>query len=56
MIISKSKCEKLLGIKIDTKLIFDPRVRSICKKASQNLNAFATIAYFLKFLAEKTSS
>ena len=47
--ISNSKCEKLLGIHIDNKLTFESHVRSLCKKASQKLNAFARIAYSLKF-------
>ena len=47
--ISNSKCEKLLGIHIDNKLTFKPYVRSLCKKASQKLNAFPRIAYSLKF-------
>ena len=49
MAISKSKSEKLLGIHIDNKLTFEPHVRSLCKKASQKLNAFARIACSLKF-------
>ena len=49
MDISNSKCEKLLGIHIDNKLTFEPHVRSLCKKASQKLNASARIAYsFMK--------
>ena len=44
MAISNSKCEKLLGIRIDNKMTFDPHVRSLCKKDSQKLNAFARIA------------
>ena len=47
--ISSSKCEKFLGIHIDNKLTFEPHVRSLCKKASQKLNAFARIAYSLTF-------
>ena len=47
--ISNSKCEKLLGIHIDNKLTFEPHVRSLCKKASQKLKAFARIAFFFKF-------
>ena len=43
--ISKSKCEKLLGIHLDNKITFEPQVRFLCKKASQKLNAFARIAY-----------
>ena len=49
MVISNSKCEKLLGTHIDNKLTFEPHVRSPCKKASQKLNAFARIACSLKF-------
>ena len=49
MAISNSKYEKLLGIHIDNKLTFEPHVRSLCKKASQKLNAFARIAFSLKF-------
>ena len=49
MDISNSKYEKLLGIHIDNKLTFEPCVRSFCKKANQKLNAFARIAFSLKF-------
>ena len=51
--ISNSKCKKLLGIHFDHKLKFEPQVRSLCKKASQKLNAFARIAYSLKFEQRK---
>ena len=51
--ISNGKCEKLLGIHFDNKLAFEPHVRSLCKKASQKLNAFARIAYSLKFEQRK---
>ena len=56
MAISNSKSEKLLGIHIDSKQSFEPHVRSICKKSSQKLNAFARIAYSLEFQQKKTSS
>ena len=32
--IASSCCEKLLGIKIDHKLSFEPHVESLCKKAT----------------------
>ena len=43
--ISNSKYGKLLGIKVDCKLIFDSHVKSLCQKASQKLNAFSRVAY-----------
>ena len=49
MVITNSKCEKLQGIHIDNKLTFEPHVRCLCKKASQKLNAFARIAYSVRF-------
>ena len=47
--ISNSKCEKLLGFKIDSKLLFDSHVKSLCKKASQKLKALSRVAYQLDF-------
>ena len=47
--IAKSCCEKLLGIKIDHKLSFEPHVELLCKKASQKLNALTRMASSLKF-------
>ena len=40
---------KAFGIHINNKLIFELRVRSLCKKTSQQLNAFARTACSLKF-------
>ena len=48
-----SRCEKLLGIHTDIKLTFELYVRSLCIKDSQKLNAFARIAYYLKFEQRK---
>ena len=48
MAISNSKCEKLLGIHIENKLTFEPHVRSLLKKVSKKMNAFARIAYPLR--------
>ena len=39
--IKSSKCEKLLGIKIDSKLNFNIHVNEICKKSGQKLNVFS---------------
>ena len=51
--IAISSCEKLLGIKIDQKLSFEPHVDSLCKKASQKLNALARMISSLKFKQRK---
>ena len=48
-----SKCEKLVGIHFDNKLTFEPHARSLSKKTSQKLNAFARISYSLKFEQRK---
>lgn len=39
--IKNSKCEKLLGVKIDCKLIFNSCIDKICKKTGQKMNAFS---------------
>ena len=52
--ISNSKCENLLDIHFDSKLTFDPHVKSLCQKASQKLNPFARITYSLKFEQRKS--
>ena len=46
-VINNSNEEKLLGIKIDTKLSFENHVSSLCKKASQKLHALARIVNFM---------
>ena len=51
--ISNSKCEKLLGIKIDSKLLFDSHFKSLYKKTSQKLNALSRVAYQLDFNQRK---
>ena len=51
--IKYSKCEKLLGIKIDNKLSFEAHVESLCKKASQKLNALSRIALSISFEQRK---
>ena len=51
--ISNIKCENLLGIKIDSKLMFGSHVKSLCKKASQKLNALSRVAYQLDFNQRK---
>ena len=40
-VIKNSYHEKLLGVKIDNKLKFEGRAKSLCKKASSKLNTRA---------------
>ena len=47
--VSNSKYEKLLEVKIDHELNFNEHVSSLCKKASQKLNALSRIASFMTF-------
>ena len=47
--VSNSKYEKLLGVKIDHELNFNEHVSSLCKKASQKLNALSRIASSMTF-------
>ena len=50
-----SSCyEKLLGIKIDQKISFEPHVESLYKKASQKYNAVARMASSSKFKQRKS--
>ena len=47
--VSSSSCEKLLEIKIDQKLPFEPHVECRYIKASQKLNVLSRMASALKF-------
>ena len=47
--ISSSQCQKLLGIKFDNTLFFDDHVSTICKKASNKLNALVRVANYMNF-------
>ena len=47
--VSSSKYEKLLGVKVDHELNFREHVSSLCKKASQELNALSRIVSCMKF-------
>ena len=47
--VSNSQYEKLLGIKVDHELNFNQHVSSLCKKASQKLNALSRIASCMTF-------
>ena len=45
--IKTTSCEKLLGIKIDSRLNFDEHLDDIIKKASRKINALSRIAQFM---------
>ena len=47
--ITRSKCEKLLGVKIDQELNFNEHMTLLCKKASQKLNALSRLASSMTF-------
>ena len=42
-----SPCEKLLGVRFDSKLTFDAHINDICKKAGLKLNALARITPYM---------
>ena len=49
--IKSSKCEKLLGIKIDNKLNFNTHADEICKKAGQKLiNALSRVTPYMDLM------
>ena len=43
--IENSKCQKLLGVNIDSKLTSEDHINHICIKASAKLNALGRISY-----------
>ena len=47
--IKNSKFEKLLGIKLDSKLNFNSHIHDICQKAGQKLNAIFRITPYMDF-------
>ena len=51
--VQNSKCEKLLGIKIDNMLTFDDHVSELCKKASQKLHALTRVSQYMNFAQRK---
>ena len=51
--VKNSREEKLLGVKIDSKLSFENHVPSLCKKASQKLHALARVVNFVDLAKRK---
>ena len=52
--ITNSKCEKLLGIKIDHKLTFNAHIDEICKKAGQKMNALSRVIPYMNITKRRT--
>ena len=46
--IKNTNCEKLLGIKVDSRLNFNEHLDGIIKKAGRKINAFPRIIAFMK--------
>ena len=53
--IQNSTSEKLLGIKIDSKLTFDEHVSGICTKATQKLHALSRVSNFMNLKQRQTT-
>ena len=52
--ISNSLKKKLLGIRFNISFCFDDQVASLCKKTSQNLNAFRRVARYMNLAQRKS--
>ena len=51
--LSSTCIEKLLGIKIDSKLTSEEHLEELCKNPSQKINALARISSLMKFEQRK---
>ena len=52
--IKNSKCEKILGVKIDYKLTFNSHIDKIYKKAGQKMNALSRIVPYMNIEKRRT--
>ena len=52
-LIKNSACEKLLGVKIYSKLNFDTHVKGFCKKANNRLRALARATPYMSLEKKK---
>lgn len=48
--IEDSKCQKLMGVNIDSKLTSEDHINRICKKASPNLNVPSRTSFYMDSL------
>ena len=52
--ITKSKCQKLLGIKIDPKLTFNTHINEISEKAGQKMNALSRVIPYMNITKRRS--
>ena len=52
--ITNSKCEKLLGIKIDHKLTFNAHIDEICKKTGQKMNSLSRVIPYMNITKRRS--
>ena len=52
-VIKNTSYEKLLGIKIDSKLTFDKHISGLCKKAANKLRALARVTSYMSLPKKK---
>ena len=52
-IIESSTCEKLFGIKTDSKLRFDDHIQALCNKANRKLRALARATPYINLQKER---
>ena len=45
--LKNSDCEKLLGVKFDSKLRFDQQITDLCRRASRKIHALARVTPFM---------
>ena len=52
-LIKRSDCEKILGVKIDYKLIFDEHVKTLCSKGNNKMRALARATPYMNVEKKK---
>ena len=52
-LIEGTNCEKLLGVKVDSKFVFDKHIKAICKKASNKLRALGRDTSYIAIQKKK---
>ena len=51
--IKNSDCEKLLGVKFDSKLRFDQQITDLCGRASRKIHALARVTPFMNLSKQR---